>query len=268
MKSGRAVGLVPTRHVRGDMEKQTALAYATPIGRFKVPNADAVNQALRRVILERERSEPSSDYANVGGWHSRHDLLDWPVPEIGVLRGWIGEAVQHMVATATEGKPVHGAIGIVAWANVARAGHYHRVHNHPSSAWSGFYYVEGERPTPAHPLAECLDLRPAIVHRDGCHPRKPVWQTGHIPARTRDDGVIPELDLPLRQSGDRTGRKNIDRLQCSLARPCRGLIIEAIGTTCLTRPNDNVVRLAQADSRRYGREPARSTVYGSAGCLT
>ena len=64
------------------MEKQVALAYPTPIGRFKVPNADAVNRELRRVILEKEQSEPSSDYANVGGWHSRADLLDWPIPEV------------------------------------------------------------------------------------------------------------------------------------------------------------------------------------------
>jgi uncharacterized protein (TIGR02466 family) len=140
------------------VEKQTALAYPTPIGRFRMPNADAVNRALREAILQRERSEPSSDYANVGGWHSRHDLLDWPVPEVGILRGWITDAVQHMVAASVEGKPVHGSFGILAWANVARTGHYHRVHNHPSSAWSGVYYVEVGAPDPAQPLSGVLEI--------------------------------------------------------------------------------------------------------------
>jgi uncharacterized protein (TIGR02466 family) len=140
------------------MEKQVALAYPTPIGRFKVPNTEAVNEALRRVILERERAEPSSDYANVGGWHSRADLLDWPIPEAGVLRGWLMEAINHMVGTVTEGRPVRGAYGISAWANVARAGHYHRVHNHPKSAWSGVYYVSIGQPDPAFPLAGVLEI--------------------------------------------------------------------------------------------------------------
>jgi uncharacterized protein (TIGR02466 family) len=140
------------------MEKQLAFAYPTPIGRFTVPGADAVNRELRRVILDRERVEPSSDYANVGGWHSRADLLDWPVPEVGVLRGWITEAVQHMVAATVEGKPVRGAFGISAWANVARAGNYHRVHNHPKSAWSGVYYVETGPADPTHPLAGVLEI--------------------------------------------------------------------------------------------------------------
>ncbi|HEX4588369.1 MAG TPA: TIGR02466 family protein [Gemmataceae bacterium] len=140
------------------MEKQVASAYPTPIGRFKVPNSEAVNRALRRVILEKEQSEPSSDYANVGGWHSRADLLDWPLPEVGALKGWITEAVNHMVATVTEGRPVRGSYGISAWANVARTGNYHRIHNHPRSAWSGVYYVEIGAADPKHPLAGVLEL--------------------------------------------------------------------------------------------------------------
>ena len=140
------------------MEKQVAFAYPTPIGRFKVPGADAVNAALRQIILERERSEPSTDYANVGGWHSRADLLEWPNPEIGILRGWITEAINHMVAAVTEGRPVRGAYGISAWANVARSGNYHRIHNHPKSAWSGVYYVETGTADPNRPLAGVLEI--------------------------------------------------------------------------------------------------------------
>lgn len=140
------------------MEKQVALAYPTPIGRFKVPNADAVNRELRRAILEKEQSEPSSDYANVGGWHSRADLLDWPIPEVRTLREWISEAINHMVGTVTEGRQIRGAYGISAWANVARSGNYHRVHNHPKSAWSGVYYVEIGAVDPKHPLAGILEI--------------------------------------------------------------------------------------------------------------
>jgi uncharacterized protein (TIGR02466 family) len=140
------------------MEMQVAFAYPTPIGRFRAPAAEGVNAALRAAILEREATQPSTDYANVGGWHSGHDLLEWPVPEAAVLRGWILEAVNHMAAAVAEGKEVRGRLGLIAWANIARAGHYHRIHNHPSSAWSGVYYVAVGGDAPGQPLSGVLEF--------------------------------------------------------------------------------------------------------------
>jgi len=140
------------------MEKQIANAYPTPVGKFRVPDCEAVNRELRRLILERERAEPSDTHANVGGWHSRADLLDWPDPAIATLRAWIGEAVQTMIAATTGGKPVPGQLRLVAWANVSRKGNYHRLHNHPMSAWSGVYYVTGGDEVPGHPLSGVLEL--------------------------------------------------------------------------------------------------------------
>src|SRR5262245_57093842 len=99
------------------MEKQVALAYPTPIGRFRLPDAEAVNRGLKRAILDKERTEASDDYANVGGWHSRHDVLEWPLPEVGVLRGWILEALNHMVAASAPNKALHGTFAAIAWAN-------------------------------------------------------------------------------------------------------------------------------------------------------
>jgi uncharacterized protein (TIGR02466 family) len=140
------------------MEKQVAMAYPTPIGRFRVPGAEAVNGELRRLILENERAQPTDDYANVGGWHSRHDLLEWPGPAIDALKGWIQEALHHMLAASTDNRPPRGSFAAVAWANVARQGHYHRVHNHPSCAWSGVYYVDAGAEAPGHPLSGVLEM--------------------------------------------------------------------------------------------------------------
>jgi uncharacterized protein (TIGR02466 family) len=140
------------------MEKQVALAYSTPIGRFKVPECEPVNRELQRVILEKEKIEASDNYANVGGWHSRADVFEWPCAEVGVLKGWILEAVRHMVAASTEKGLPRGMLGLKAWANVARHGHYHRIHNHPSSAWSGVYYVTAGGDVPGAPLSGVLEL--------------------------------------------------------------------------------------------------------------
>jgi uncharacterized protein (TIGR02466 family) len=140
------------------MEKQVALSYPTPIGRFRMPDAESVNRDLRELILNKEKTAPSDNYANVGGWHSQADLLDWPVPAVATLKGWILEAVAHMVAVSSDGKAPRGMVRVTAWANVARDGHYHRVHNHPSSAWSGVYYVNAGGDAPGHPLSGVLEL--------------------------------------------------------------------------------------------------------------
>ena len=129
------------------MSHQFAMAFPTLIGRFEIPNSDNVNAGLLRTTLERERSDATHDYANVGGWHSQGNLLEWPGEHIAALRNWIIEALRRTVqATAqlpeVQGRTApQGSFRISAWANVSRRGNYHRMHNHPGSAWSGVYYV-------------------------------------------------------------------------------------------------------------------------------
>lgn len=132
------------------MTKQIAHAFPTLIGRFSVPDPAAVNAVLAGHLLEREKTQPPQQYANAGGWHSTSDLLEQSDPAFQTLRGWIGEALQSMVAATMElpevqgrSGPVRGSFRISAWGNIIRRGHYHRLHNHPNSAWSGVYYVDG-----------------------------------------------------------------------------------------------------------------------------
>lgn len=142
-------------------------AFATPVFRRLWPDAGAVNDGLRRAILEREQAERTAGRSVVGGWHSRDDLLDWPYPEIRALRGWIGAAIQEMTQFA---RPDIGAAGPVnidldggAWANVLRDGGYHKIHNHPDCDWSGVYYVSTGALAPDGPpengMIEFLDPR-------------------------------------------------------------------------------------------------------------
>jgi uncharacterized protein (TIGR02466 family) len=148
------------------MEKQVTPAFPTLIGRFRMPDAEGVNQVLRLLLLAKERAEPNTQHANVGGWHSRHDVLDWPDPAVATLRGWIIQGVQHMIATTFEqmragglSRAFSGGLYIYGWGNISRRGNYHSLHNHPASAWSGVYYVQsGDAPTPEHPYSGNIDL--------------------------------------------------------------------------------------------------------------
>ena len=128
--------------------RQIAPVFATLIGKFQYQSTETVNAELKQLILERERITPSDDFANLGGWHSPSDFLEWPGNAVATLRNWISDNLGQMTAATyqlpeVQGRPMPGRGGFMmqAWANVGRRGNYHRMHNHPSSAWSGCYYV-------------------------------------------------------------------------------------------------------------------------------
>lgn len=149
-------------------ELQIVPAFPTLIGRRQLANTASVNAALTALILEREQSSPSHNHANFGGWHSAGDLLEWPGDAVATLRGWITESLQAMVQASTQlpesqarNTTPRGAFRVSAWANVARSGNYHRMHNHPANAWSGVYYVSAAESTDSLAgVLEFYDPRP------------------------------------------------------------------------------------------------------------
>ena len=120
---------------------ETRSYFATPIAVVEIPEAAAVNDALRHTILEHERTVPSVDHSNLGGWQSPWDFTEWG-----------GEAGGQVVALATriadrltsnrDGKPVQVTWKINAWANINRAQHGNEFHTHPGAYWSASYYVD------------------------------------------------------------------------------------------------------------------------------
>lgn len=177
------------------LSQNIGLAFPTLIGRFQVAAADSINSGLLRLSLEHEAAESSRDYANVGGWHSAAELLEWPGAEIAELRKSMIEGLNRMVQATgqlpeVQGRPApRGNFTISAWANISRRGNYHRMHNHPFSAWSGVYYVTGvtnpqeprsDKPNP-NVLAGVLELYdPRSFTEMVAVPGDPYGQRVHI----------------------------------------------------------------------------------------
>jgi uncharacterized protein (TIGR02466 family) len=143
--------------------RQIAPVFATLIGRFQYQETEKVNSELHRLILDRERTTPSDDYANLGGWHSPSDFLEWQGDAVATLRTWISDCLNQMVGATyqlpeVQGRslPSRGGFMVHAWANISRSGNYHRMHNHPSSCWSGCYYVSSS--SQANSLAGVLEF--------------------------------------------------------------------------------------------------------------
>jgi len=140
------------------MEIEVQSAFPTPIGRFRVPDADSMNHDLQAFILAEERKYGSLGRSNIGGWHSQTDFLDRPLPAVDALSNWITWTARRMIEAAAGPGVFEGELSSTAWATICRAGAYHAPHSHPDSAWSGVYYVEAGDSRPDRPLSGVLEF--------------------------------------------------------------------------------------------------------------
>lgn len=117
--------------------------FPTPLVITSFDDADALNEELKRLIIQRSQERPSVKKSNKGGWQSAEDFLSWS-GEAGktVIDAAIALA-NELTITQSQGNfaPVDFAWKVNAWANINRAGDTNHVHTHPGSYWSCCYYV-------------------------------------------------------------------------------------------------------------------------------
>jgi uncharacterized protein (TIGR02466 family) len=115
--------------------------FATPVVVATLPDADALNLELERIILEHERQAESVHHSNLGGWQSSWDFEAWGGAPARRLLDGARELATRMTSDRA-GRPVRIAWKSNAWANVNRKGHGNEFHTHPGAYWSGTYYVD------------------------------------------------------------------------------------------------------------------------------
>jgi uncharacterized protein (TIGR02466 family) len=115
--------------------------FATPVVAVMLPDAEARNAELTRIILERRASNPSVQASNAGGWHSDRAIADWGGPRMTELLGFARQVAGQMTADR-QGQKISPNWTVQAWANVNGPGDGNISHYHPGSFWSGTYYVE------------------------------------------------------------------------------------------------------------------------------
>src|SRR5689334_5486741 len=140
------------------MEIEVTQAFPTVIGQLRIPDAEAMNQDLRAIILAGEAKYSSLGRSNIGGWHSRPDFLNRPEPAVAALTTWITWAVKRMIDAAAGPGAFNGNLFLSAWATICRTSTYHAPHSHPDSAWSGVYYVDAGTTNPERPLSGVLEF--------------------------------------------------------------------------------------------------------------
>lgn len=115
--------------------------FATPVAVTPMPDAENISAGLRKTILARAESEPSTAHSNMGGWQSSPDLEEWGGLEAGYLLTFVQQMADRLTADRA-GNPAPQDWGLDVWANVNRAGHGNEFHTHPGCMWSAVYYVD------------------------------------------------------------------------------------------------------------------------------
>ncbi len=115
--------------------------FATPVITWKLPDADALNEALKATILAREESHPSTQHSNLGGWQSTWDFAEWGGPAGQQVLGAARQVADQMTCNR-QGQRQQVAWKMNAWANINRDSHGNEFHTHPGAFWSGCYYVD------------------------------------------------------------------------------------------------------------------------------
>jgi len=115
--------------------------FPTPVVIATIPDAEALNAELKRIILAREESHGSQDRSNRGGWQSSWDIHEWGgEPAQKVLA--YGRAICNDATVERNGKRHEYSWRVNCWANVNRSGHGNQFHTHPGALWSACYYVD------------------------------------------------------------------------------------------------------------------------------
>jgi uncharacterized protein (TIGR02466 family) len=115
--------------------------FPTPLVIATLPDAEALNVELKRIIFAREAAGESVQRSNHGGWQSSWDLHQWGGAPMHSVVAFVRAIVEHMTVDRA-GKRHELAWRINAWANVNRQGHGNQFHTHPGALWSATYYVD------------------------------------------------------------------------------------------------------------------------------
>ena len=115
--------------------------FPTPLVAATLPEAEALNQELKRIILAREAAGESVERSNHGGWQSTWDLHQWGGEPMQRVLHFARNVVEQITVTRDgQRHELHWRIN--SWANVNRRGHGNQFHTHPGALWSASYYVD------------------------------------------------------------------------------------------------------------------------------
>ena len=120
---------------------QVVNLFETPLIVAQLPNAPALNAALKTAILDRRAGDVGVRKSNWGGWQSDTQMIAWGGDPARRLAEQFLGLCNQITAPAPGTQPAF-AWSVEMWANVSGPGSANEAHAHPGAVWSSVYYVE------------------------------------------------------------------------------------------------------------------------------
>lgn len=135
--------------------------FATPLLRYQVANAEALNKALLETAAQMRCASDGAEKSNRGGWHSEGNLFDSAAEPITDLRTVVEAALQDAnKAIGSKADQARLQLKLFGWMNANPKGAFNAPHTHPGAHWSGVYYVsQPEVDTGNSGMIEFVDAR-------------------------------------------------------------------------------------------------------------
>ena len=120
------------------------LLWPTELYSFNTENID--NDKIKEILLEKEKTEPTRELSNRGGWQSHANVLkDDGFSEI---EDFLYDCTSHILKDIFIDDVKFFIVS--SWANVNRKEDYNISHIHGNSHWSCAYYVTGTYTAPIY----------------------------------------------------------------------------------------------------------------------
>jgi len=109
----------------------------------QLSGAGPLTVALEASIRAHQAQQPGIERSNIGGWHSKTDMLEWGGPAAAKLAEMTVRAARRL--SHFEGRdPATVEWDLRMWANVSPPGALNMSHAHPGVLWAAVYYVAAE----------------------------------------------------------------------------------------------------------------------------
>lgn len=114
--------------------------FETIVAHGHLSDAGPLTAALESAIRTHRAAQPGIERSNIGGWHSKTDMLDWGGPAAAKLAEMAVRTARRL--SHFEGRDAATvAWDVRMWANVSPPGALNMSHAHPGVLWAAVYYV-------------------------------------------------------------------------------------------------------------------------------
>ncbi|SEM95967.1 conserved hypothetical protein [Sphingomonas gellani] len=115
--------------------------FETVVMTAHVADHGAIDAQLAAAIRDRMAADEGLNRSNIGGWHSRTDMLEWggaPAERVADAAIRAARRLSHF----EDRDPASIDWSVRMWANVSPPGALNMSHAHPGVLWAAVYYVD------------------------------------------------------------------------------------------------------------------------------